>query len=97
MYDSMFTSTTRSQYRICDPSNVTMGTAEQFAGQRFCIDAARTALPLDSQGRQYCPYPANDGYTTAQYSVWGLLQAKKIGADATLVQAWSAWVDSMWP
>ena len=97
LYNSLYASTTRAQYRICDPSNMQMGTAEQFAGQRFCIDAGRTALPTDSKGRPYCYYPANDGFTTQQYSAWGLLEAKQLGADASLVKTWSDWVDKMWP
>ena len=74
-----------------------MGTNEQYAGQRFCIDDGRTALPVDSKGQPYCPYPANDGYTTEQYSIWGVLAATQLGADPALVKTWSDWNDQMWP
>jgi hypothetical protein len=97
LYNSLYASTVRSQYRICDPNNTQMGTAEQFAGQRFCIDAGKTPLPTDSKGRPYCPYPANDGYTTQQYSVWGVMQAQQLGADPALIETWSDWVTLMWP
>jgi hypothetical protein len=97
LYNSLYADTLRSQYRICDPNNVQMGTNEQFAGQRFCIEADRVALPVDDQGRPYCYYPANSGFTTSQFSVWGILQATELGADPALVKTWSAWVDQMWP
>ena len=97
LYNSLYASTLRSQYRICDPNNVQMGTNEQFAGQRFCIDAGRTALPLDSKGRPYCYYPANDGFTTEQFSIWGVMAATALGADAGLIKTWSTWNDQMWP
>jgi hypothetical protein len=95
-YGTMFFGTSPGQYRICDPTNMQMGTNEQYAGQRFCSDAARRALPNDSNGQPYCPYPANDGFTTEQFSVYGVIAATKLGADPTLVQAWSAWNDKMW-
>ena len=97
LYNSLYTSTTRSQYRICDPNNTQMGIAEQFAGQRFCIDAGRTPLPIDGQGHPYCWYPSNDGFTTEQQSVWGVMESTIIGADPGLVKAWSDWIDRMWP
>jgi hypothetical protein len=98
MYAALYFGTTRSEYRICDPNNMQIGnTPEPFAGQRFCIDSGRTPLPTDSQGQQYCPYPANDGYTTEQYSIWGVLEATSEGADATLVKGWSDWNNAMWP
>lgn len=97
LYDSLYADTMRSQYRICDPSNTQMGTAEQFAGQRFCIDSGRTPLPTDSQGHPYCPYPANDGYTTEQYSVWGVMAATQLGGDPALIKTWSDWNDRIWP
>jgi len=97
LYNSLYASTMRSQYRICDPSNMQMGTNEQYAGQRFCIDQGKTPLPLDSKGRPYCPYPANVGITTEQYSAWGIYEAQQIGADAALVKTWSDWVSEMWP
>ena len=96
-YDELFTSTTRDQYRICDPDNMQLGNPESYAGQRFCIDAARTPLPLDAQSQPYCPYPSDNGYTTAQYSLWGVLAATQVGADAQLVKRWSDWNDRMWP
>jgi hypothetical protein len=97
LYNSLFSNTMRSQYRICDPTNTQMGTPEQFAGQRFCIDAGRTPLPTDSKGMPYCPYPSNVGYTTQQYSFWGVMAAQQLGADAGLVKVWSDWNNQMWP
>jgi hypothetical protein len=64
---------------------------------RFCIDAARTPLPLGADGVPYCPYPADNGFTTEQYSVWGAGAAALLGADAALVQRWSGWNDRVWP
>jgi hypothetical protein len=96
-YDALYTGTTRSQYRVCDPTNLVLGGPEQYSGMRFCIDAARTPLPLDSNAQPYCPYPADNGFTTEQYSVWGALAARQLGADAALVQRWSDWNDRMWP
>jgi len=96
-YDALFTSTMRSEYRICDPTNMQLGDSELYAGQRFCIDAARTPLPLDAQSLPYCPYPADSGYTTEQFSVWGVMAATQLGADPSLVQRWSDWNDRMWP
>jgi hypothetical protein len=102
-YASMFFNTTPTTpsppapYRVCDPTNMSMGEPEQYAGQRFCIDASRTPLPTDSNGKPYCPYPANDGYTTEQYSVWGAMEAGNEGADPTLVQDWVNWNNVMWP
>ncbi|HXK16465.1 MAG TPA: hypothetical protein VNG33_01575, partial [Polyangiaceae bacterium] len=97
LYNSLYANTMRSQYRICDPNNMQMGTNEQFAGQRFCIEAARVPLPLDAQGHPYCYYPANDGFTTSQFSVWGIMAATQLGADPGLIKTWSTWVDQMWP
>ncbi len=96
-YAVMFFDTSPSQYRICDATNVQMGSPEPYAGQRFCADAARTPLPLDSKGRPYCIYPANVGLTTEQFSVWGVMMATQLGANPALVQHWSAWNDRMWP
>jgi len=96
-YDAMFTSTTRSEYRICDPTNTQLGQPEPYAGQRFCIDAARTPLPLDASSLPYCRYPSNSGYTTEQFSVWGVMAAAELGADPNLIQTWSAWNDRIWP
>ena len=96
-YDALFGNTARSEYRICDPSNMALGGAEQYSGMRFCIDATRTPLPLDADGKPYCPYPAANGYTTEQYSVWGVIAATQLGADAALVNRWSDWNDRMWP
>jgi hypothetical protein len=97
LYNSLYANTTRGQYRICDPNNTQMGIAEQFAGQRFCIDAGRTPLPVDGQGRPYCWFPSNDGFTTEQQSVWGVMESTRIGADPGLVKTWSDWIDRMWP
>jgi cytochrome c553 len=96
-YGTLFFATSRSQYRICDPNNMQLGGPEQYAGQRFCSDASRTPLPIDGQGQPYCPPPSNDGYTTEQYSVWGVIAATKLGADAGRVKNWSDWNDRMWP
>jgi hypothetical protein len=95
-YGALFFDTAPSQYRICDPNNMQMGVAEPFAGQRFCSDAARTALPVDAKGRPYCIYPSNVGLTTEQFSVWGVTMATQLGANPTLVQSWSTWNDKMW-
>jgi hypothetical protein len=95
-YGAMFFGTSPGQYRICDPNNMQMGINEQYAGQRFCSDAARTPLATDSSGQPRCPYPANDGFTTEQFSVYGVIAAAKLGTDPALVQAWSAWNDKMW-
>ena len=97
LYNSLYANTLRSQYRICDPTNMQMGTNEQYAGQRFCIDQGKTPLPMDSKGRPYCPYPSNVGITTEQYSAWGVYEAQQIGADPGLVKTWSDWVAQMWP
>ncbi len=97
MYADLYFNTTPGQYRVCDPSNMQMGTAEQFAGMRFCVDAARSPLPTDSQGHPYCPYPSNDGYTTQQFDAWGLLEGAREGADSALMQRWSNWDAQMWP
>ncbi len=96
-YAALYFDTSPSQYRICDPSNTQMGTPEQFAGQRFCIDASRTDLPTDSKGHPYCPYPSNVGYTTEQFSVWGVIIGTQLGADPDRLRRWSAWNDRMWP
>jgi hypothetical protein len=96
-YGALYFGTTPGQFRVCDPSNMQMGTAEEYAGMRFCIDASRTPLPTDSNGKPYCPYPSNDGYTTEQFSVWGVTEATNEGADPGLVQSWNAWNNVMWP
>ncbi len=96
-YAAMYFATSPSQYRICDPNNMQLGVPEPFAGQRFCVDAARTPLPVDAKGRPYCLYPSNVGLTTGQFSIWGVRMATQLGASPMLVQLWSAWNDRMWP
>ena len=96
-YDSLFAATTRDQYRVCDPNNTQLGSPESFSGMRFCIDAARTPLPVDKGGMPYCLYPSENGFTTEQYSVWGAAAASALGADAALVKQWSDWNDRIWP
>jgi hypothetical protein len=95
-YGGLYFNTKPSEYRVCDPNNMTMGGPEQYAGQRFCVDASRSPLPV-ANGKPYCPYPANDGYTTAQYSVWGATEAINEGADPSLVANWVTWNNLMWP
>ena len=73
------------------------GTAEQFAGQRFCAERERVAIPSDQDGKPYVLYPSNVGFTTSQFSVWGAMTASSMGADRDLVQQWTAWNDTMWP
>lgn len=96
-YLALFAETTRDQYRVCDPNDLQLGGPEPFAGMRFCIDAGRTPLPLGKDGQPYCPYPVGNGFTTAQYSVWGAGAARDLGADAGLVGRWSEWNDRIWP
>ncbi len=89
-YNQMFADTVLSQYTLCTAANT-------FDGQRYCIDAARTPLPKDSKGQTMCGYPANSSFTTAQYSVFGVMAATQAGADAALVKRWSDWNDRTWP
>ena len=96
-YTTFFGMTKRSDYRLCDPSNTSMGTPEPFAGQRFCLDKAKTPLPKDAQGQRYCYYPANSTYTTEQFNTWGLLSAAKMGADPALIKPWADWSARVWP
>jgi hypothetical protein len=77
-YGQMYFGTTPSEYRVCDPNNMSMGGPEQYAGMRFCVDSS-------------------DGYTTQQYSAWGVIEATNEGADPTLVQSYDTWNKVMWP
>jgi hypothetical protein len=96
-YTTFFGMTKRSDYRLCDASNTSMGVPEPFAGQRFCLDKAKTPLPKDAQGQPYCYYPSNSTYTTEQFNSWGLLSAAKLGADPALIKPWADWSASVWP
>ena len=96
LYNELYASTDPTLYRRCDPTNTSLGMPEQKSGFRFCVDSARTPFPLDDQGQEYLPW-SWDGWTTQQYSFWGAQTAAALGADATRVQAWSAWNELVWP
>ncbi len=96
LYNSLYSATDPKAYRRCDPSNMSLGVPEQKSGQRFCADPTRTPFPLNEQGQEYLPF-SFDGWTTQQYSMWGVKMATQAGADAARVKVWSDWNARMWP
>ncbi len=71
------------------------GEFESKSGQRFCLDAVRTPLPVDEQNEQYLPGGWVD-WTTEQHITWGAIAAEQMGAEATRVQRINDWIDSMY-
>lgn len=96
LYDEFLFGENVSEFRRCDPNNTTLGGPEQKSGFRFCVDAARTPLPLDDKGNQYLPW-SWDQWTTEQYSTWGVIASTALGADPARIAAWNAWNQSVWP
>src|SRR5262245_23837053 len=55
-YNAFFAGAKPEQFRRCDPNAMMFGTSgelESKSGQRFCLDAKQTPLPIDDQGRPY--------------------------------------------
>lgn len=96
LYNSLYSDTDPAKYRRCDPSNMSLGVPEQKSGQRFCADQTRTPFPLNDKGQEYLPF-SFDGWTTQQYSFWGVKMATLLQADAARVKVWSDWNERMWP
>jgi len=95
-FNADFGSTTRSQYRICDPNAKFPGdpVTEPFSTRRFCIDTKRIPLPLNSStGEPTLAYPL----TTLGLLQWGLVQSTKLGAEPKRLKAYSDWIDKIWP
>lgn len=96
LYNGFFAGSDISTFRRCDPNNTTLGGPEQKSGFRFCVDATRTPLPSDAKDPQYLPW-SWDQWTTEQYSTWGVIAAKALGADTARVTTWDEWNHSVWP
>jgi hypothetical protein len=96
LYNELYASSDPAAYRRCDPNNTSLGMPEQKSGFRFCVDTARTPFPLDDQQREYLPH-SWDGWTTQQYSFWGVQMASALGADEARLQVWSDWNALVWP
>lgn len=96
LYNAFYAGADVATFRRCDPNNTSLGGPEQKSGFRFCVDAARTPLPLDAKGKQYLPW-SWDQWTTEQYSTWGVIAATELGAEPTRVATWDAWNKSVWP
>jgi hypothetical protein len=96
MYNAFFAGHEPSEYRRCDPNAFFGSDPEPNSGFRFCVDMARTPLPVDGDGKPYRPWSWTD-WTTEQYLSWGILASEQLGAEATRLQAWEDWRDAIWP
>ncbi|HSC87966.1 MAG TPA: hypothetical protein VLC09_11870 [Polyangiaceae bacterium] len=100
-YNAFFAGTTGDQYRRCDldarmfgpdPDD---GELEVKSGQRFCLDAARTPLPLDDQNRPYLPGGWTE-WTTEQNITWSAIAAAQLGAEPTRVATLESWLAGLY-
>ncbi len=92
--NSLYAGTTASQWRRCDPANVTFGIREVYASFRFCLDPTRSAMPRDGAGYRMNGGGLNTTDQMLQYSVWEATQAQ---AEPVRLKTFSDWVDRMWP
>ena len=96
LYNGFFAGSTPQQFRRCDPNALFGSDPEPKSGFRFCVDAARTPLPVDDMSQVYLPWSWSD-WTTEQYLSWGLLAATELGAEPTRLQLWTDFRDGIWP
>jgi hypothetical protein len=85
-----------SAWRRCDPNNTQLGAPEQLSGFRFCLDASKQALGVHSDGTKFESLTSGVA-TTEQTEQYGLWKATQIGADPVRLQAWSTWINAVWP
>lgn len=96
LYTKFYAGADVATFRRCDANNTSLGSPEPKSGFRFCVDAARTALPVDDKGHQYLPW-SWDQWTTEQYATWGVIAATQLGAEPTRLATWDSWNKSIWP
>ena len=96
LYNGFFAGSTPEQFRRCDPNTLFGSDPEPKSGFRFCVDAARTPLPVDDMGQVYLPWSWSD-WTTEQYLSWGLLAAAELGVEPSRLQLWTDFRDGIWP
>jgi hypothetical protein len=98
MYNAFFEGSTADQWRRCDPNAMMFGDSGEFeskSGQRFCLDAVRTPLPLDENDQPYLPGGWVD-WTTEQHISWGILAARQLGVEEARVKVLEDWLDSQY-
>lgn len=98
LYDDFLGDSTSEQFRRCDPTAMMFGDSGEFeskSGQRFCLDAVRTPLPVDENGEPYLPGGWVD-WTTEQNISWGIIAARQLGADEARVERLETWLESLY-
>jgi cytochrome c553 len=95
-HNTLYGQTDPAAWRRCDPNNTQLGEPENYAGFRYCLDAAKKPLGKAADGS---PFMVQWEYRNSpeQSEQYGLWRATQMGADPQRVQAWSTWVDRMWP
>ncbi len=100
LYNKLYAATTYGQYRRCDPNASFSGDPlhdpEPESGFRFCLDAKRTPLPLNSNGQPHLVGSWNE-WTTEQFTTWGIVSAGNHGAEPARLKVLSDWDNLMWP
>jgi len=96
LYNTLYADTTYAQWRRCDPNASFAGEPEIRSGFRFCLDASRTPLPLNSVGQPHLVGGWVD-WTTEQYINWSIISAGNHGADPVRLKTSADWYQRMWP
>ncbi|HEY1398622.1 hypothetical protein, partial [Roseateles sp.] len=95
LYNAMYATTTYEQWRRCDPNALFGSEPEIKSGFRFCLDAKRTPLPLNSKGQPHLVGGWVD-WTSEQYITWSVISARNHGAEAQRLKTFSDWSGRMW-
>lgn len=96
-FNALYAATDTAAWRRCDPSNTMLGDTETYSGFRYCLDARRTPMGTDENGRMYMVQDAYYRSSTEQTNQFGVWEATRMGAEPKRLATWSAWVDRMWP
>lgn len=96
-FNSLYAQAPASAWRRCDPGNTMLGDSETYSGFRYCVDAKRTPMGVDADGRRYMIQDAYYRSTSEQTDQFGVWEATRMGAEPTRLATWANWVERVWP